>query len=197
MKITVTPLTDMSLVHKACGSTLGTDTSNITFDAIMTCEHSPIRCLLFWVDMRDIPTFVSVHLVRHKIGVEHFVKSNRDDRGGSAKVDRDTPINHGMLINAQALVNMARRRLCMQAHPAARKVMQAIKDASPKELQKYLIPECEYRGNTCNELRYCGKPNMRPVWKSHDRENKNVEDHRVQGLGEGDRGRSLPVPAAA
>ena len=45
----------------------------------LTSEHSPIRYLRFIIRM-EIPYCNSVHFVRHKLGVEHFVQSQRNDR---------------------------------------------------------------------------------------------------------------------
>lgn len=162
MKVTVTPLTDIELVRKACASTIGRE-SNISYENILMCEHSPVRCLMYWIEMEDIPTFVSVHLVRHKIGVEHFVKSNREDRGGDSEANRYTPVTHSMLINAQALIALGRKRLCAQASKETREVMEEIKKASPDYLKPFLKPECEYRGNTCHELRFCGRKDVHSV----------------------------------
>lgn len=46
---------------------------------ILDAGHSPIRTLMFTVRM-EIPYYVSVHFVRHKVGVEHYVRSQRNDR---------------------------------------------------------------------------------------------------------------------
>ena len=100
---------------------------------------------------------MSTHLVRHSIGVTHYVESNRDDRGGQ-DVDRNTPVNHAMLINAQALIAMARKRLCSNAHKHTMRVMQQIKTAvktADPDLAAAMVPDCIYRG-TCNELKSCG-----------------------------------------
>jgi thymidylate synthase ThyX len=111
---------------------------------------------MFWVEMRGIPTFVSVHLVRHKIGVEHFVQSNRTDVVETI-ADRNTPINHAMLLNAQSLVNLSRKRLCMKASKETREVMQEIKNKVglvDEILPKYMVKDCEYRGK-CVERNPC------------------------------------------
>jgi hypothetical protein len=47
---------------------------------LLRAEHSPIRKLRFSWRWRDLPYWVSVHFVRHKIGIEHFVKTQRTDR---------------------------------------------------------------------------------------------------------------------
>jgi len=156
MKITVTKITDDALMRLACSYTINAE-SKMTLDKIYRCEHSPMRTQLFTVEMVGIPTFVSVHFVRHKHGVEHFVKSNRDDRGGE-KADRDTPVNHLMLCNAQALINMARKRLCSKAHKETINAMiyirEAVREVDP-DLAIFMVRECEYRQG-CNELRSCG-----------------------------------------
>ena len=121
-------------------------------------EHSPIRTQLFLIEMKNIQTFVSVHFVRHNVGVIHFVKSNRIDRGGNDTVDRMSPVNHMMIANAQAVINMARKRLCSKASIETQEVMSIIAnkifDVDP-ELAHCLMPECEYRGG-CTELNSCG-----------------------------------------
>lgn len=158
MKITATKLTDILLMRKACESTMQSGESKMTLDKIYRCEHSPIRTQLFWVEMVDIPTFVSVHFSRHKIGVEHFVMSNRSDRGGVANVDRNSLVKHSMLINAQSLVNMARKRLCGQASDETCMVMEKIKvavAAVDEVLTDYMVRECQYRNGRCPELRPC------------------------------------------
>ena len=156
MRFEATKITDEALLRLACSFTIAAE-SKMTLDRIYKCEHSPMRTQLFTVEMYEIPTFVSVHFVRHKHGVEHFVKSNRDDRGGKDG-GRWEPVNHLMLVNAQALINMARKRFCYQAHSATVLVMAGIREAIElvdPDLARYMVPECEYRGG-CHELRPCG-----------------------------------------
>ena len=45
---------------------------------IIRAEHSPLRCLMFNIDLYDIPRFVSDHLVRH-IHTQPFVSTGRHD----------------------------------------------------------------------------------------------------------------------
>jgi hypothetical protein len=161
MRIYITKLTDVDLLRQACKlTTHGQTDSMMSLDKIYRCEHSPCRTQLFWIELLGIPTSVSVHLVRHKIGVEHFVQTMRDDRGADAVADRNTPVNHGMLINAQELINIARKRLCMGAHAKTRLVVESIKDhlkPIDPDLTKYMVPECTYRGDVCHELKPCGR----------------------------------------
>ncbi|MBV5310806.1 hypothetical protein [Chromatium okenii] len=162
MQITATKLTDIELLRRACDMTRheGQSASTVSLAAMYRCEHSPIRTQLFWIEMSRIPTFVSVHLVRHSIGVTHYVESNRDDKGGK-DTGRNMPVNHAMLINAQALMAMARKRLCSNAHVDTMRVMGRIKvavaDVDP-DLAKAMVPDCVYRGG-CHELKSCGARN--------------------------------------
>ena len=160
MDITIKKLTDISVMQRACEMTMKENkSSKITLEKIYFCEHSPIQTQVFWIEILGIPTFVSVHLVRHKIGVTHFVESNREDLGGNGIANRLTPVNHGMFINAQALINMARKRLCFKTHKDTRKVMEAIKNKMENidpDLSKFMIAECDYR-NSCHELKSCGR----------------------------------------
>ena len=164
MEVKVTKLTLYKLMNEACAATTGGLVPNIDPYRLYKSEHSPIRTQFFWVEMRDIPTFVSVHLVRHKIGVEHFVKSNRPDRGGDADANRMTPVNHCMLINAQALISMARKRLCNKASKETRDVMYEIRDQvaiDDDALARAMVPDCIYR-HECHELKPC-KQHEQPI----------------------------------
>lgn len=165
IKIVAKKLTDVSLMQEACAFTINKE-SKMTLDKIYQCEHSPCRTQMFKIEMYDIPTFVSVHLVRHKIGVEHFVKSNREDRPGYSGQDlgRRQPVNHMMVLNAQTLIQMARKRLCGGTHAETRQVMIMIRESIQMvdpDLAKYMVRECEYRNGRCPELKSCGM-----LWRS-------------------------------
>lgn len=128
---------------------------------MLKCKHSPIRTLMFTIEM-EVPYFVSTHFVRHKFGVEHYVQSQRNDRQSS--YDRDLApqsamVTHVMDINADALMNMAHRRLCTQADITTRYVMskicQKVIQVNP-EFIDHLVPMCEFL-NECPEITSCGK----------------------------------------
>lgn len=127
---------------------------------MLKCEHSPIRTLMFTIEM-EVPYYVSVHFVRHKIGVEHYVQSQRNDRQTS--YDRElAPQNamvlHTMDINAEQLMFMARRRMCSMADATTRytmtKICNAVLHTNP-EFMGSLAPMCEYR-HECPEFIPCG-----------------------------------------
>lgn len=60
--------------------------------------------------------------------------------------------------NPQALINMARKRLCNQASAETREVMQEMKNEVSKRdkfLARVMVKECVYRG-FCPEMQGCG-----------------------------------------
>jgi hypothetical protein len=61
--------------------------------------------------------------------------------------------------NAQALMQIARKRLCGKADPATRKAMGEIVDAVvavAPEFEEFLVPQCMYY-HECKEFQPCGK----------------------------------------
>lgn len=159
MEIKVTKLTDISLMQKACSYTINKE-SKMSLDKIYKCMHSPLRTQEFFVEMINIPTFVSVHLVRHNIGITHYVKSNREDRPGyTGDLGREQPVSHAFIANAEALINMSHKRLCTTTHAKTKLVMENIKYEVEKvdpDLAKYMVPQCYFRGGICPELKCCG-----------------------------------------
>lgn len=158
MTVAVERLTDWALVAECARTTvwkgaLGHEPSDSFKASIILSEHSPLRALMFKVRMEGIPSFVSTHLVRHKYGVEHWVSSNRPDRnGGNAEINRNSPVTHLMVLNAQELLFMARRRLCSKASPETQQVMRMIRDEVRKidpVLARHMTPMCMYRGRCC------------------------------------------------
>lgn len=129
---------------------------------ILLAEHSPIRCLQFRIRLENLPYWVSVHLVRHKIGVDHFVTTQRDDRTDKpvirAAMPQGSPVTHEMLVNAQALIAMSRKRLCFLASTettlAWKKVRSLVLAIGEPELADLMVPECVYRG-FCPEMSRC------------------------------------------
>ena len=127
---------------------------------ILKAEHSPIRTLMFTIRL-TIPYFVSVHLSRHKIGCEHYVQSQRNER--QSEYDRELApqnamVSHIIEVNAEQLMGMARKRLCKQADVTTRFVMTHICIEVAKtnpEFKDFLKPMCEYR-RECPEFECCG-----------------------------------------
>ena len=104
-----------------------------------------------------------MHLVRHKIGVEHYVSTQRTDRTGvnRNKLPQDNLISYTMVADVQALITISRKRLCNCADPETKKTWQLVKDEVEKyepELASCMVPECIYRG-FCPEMKSCGYSN--------------------------------------
>ena len=124
------------------------------------CEHSPIRLREFKILIENCPSWVATHFVRHHIGVEKFVSTQRTDR---TNVNRDelpqnAPVRLQMNCNAQAMINISRKRLCNQASKETRLVWQIVLNELKKidyPLYKCCVKECVYRGN-CPEYKPCG-----------------------------------------
>lgn len=133
---------------------------------ILLAEHSPIRLLEYDFTWEDIRQWVSTHLVRHHEGCEKFVHTQRVDRRYS-EIPRDLmpqgSLNDmDMTCNAQAFINISRKRLCNCASPetkeAWKQVMEYLKTVDPILAEK-CVPECIYRG-FCPEFdRCCGYVN--------------------------------------
>ena len=128
---------------------------------IVIAEHSPLRCLQFFIDMYDIPYYVSVHFVRH-VHAQPFGSTSRPDIDGKVpprEEQRKTDlVNLRLLVNAQEIIHISRLRLCRCAEKETRQVWEAvIKELENIEpiLAKACVPTCVYRG-FCPELTPCG-----------------------------------------
>lgn len=77
----------------------------------------------------------------------------------SSRFDRYTPTDIAFIINAEALINMAHKRLCTKASPETREIFgqicELVEEQDP-DLYKHLVPQCMYRGGICPEPNGCG-----------------------------------------
>ena len=163
MTIQIEVLGDWLKVKELALATINKKSSNklVTTDwkyNALISEHSMIRNFQLKIELIGIPYFVSVHFSRHKHGVEHYVSTQRTDRTGldRSKLPQDNLVNHTMVCNIQALINMAKVRLCNQASPETREIMEHIKialhgDLRTKEIADVLVPNCIYRCG-CSEM---------------------------------------------
>lgn len=123
------------------------------------CEHSPIRTEIYKIKFTDIPYWVTMHFARHKVGVEHFVSTQRTDRTGQNRDNKvqSEPVLYEMVLNSQAIINISRKRLCNCASKETRKAWQMaleeLKKINPV-LVKACVPDCVYRG-WCYEHKSC------------------------------------------
>ena len=130
---------------------------------ILEARHSPIRELIYSFEITGIPYWVHVQLVRHHAGINFFVKSQRNDR--QSEYDRnsarqDAPVNMIVSLNAEALMNLANKRLCHLASDETQDIVfdmchEALK-VTP-EFDGLLVPMCQY--GRCHEMYPCGRKN--------------------------------------
>ena len=131
--------------------------------AILRARHSPIRYLVYSYYIHDIPTWVSTHLVRHHVGIQPYVRSQRNDR--QHDYDRnaarqDTPVDMIVDVNAEALQTLANKRLCNLAALETRCVVEEmckLAVAHTPELDGLLVPDCQRHGGRCYEMHPCTK----------------------------------------
>lgn len=130
---------------------------------MLLAEHSPIRLVEFDWTWKDIMQWVTTHLVRHHEGCEKFVHSQRGDRRVLSVPRNELPqgaLNDmDMTANAQAIINISRKRLCScaskETREAWKQVVEAIREVDPVLADK-CVPECLYRGFCPEFMNPCG-----------------------------------------
>lgn len=128
--------------------------------SILRARHSPIRYLNFSFYI-ECPYWVSVHLCRHHVGIQPYVKSQRNDRQDQYdrnKAPQDAMVSMILDINAEALITLANKRLCRQASLETRGVVgmmcEEVLEKCP-EFAYELVPMCIRNGGVCYELEPC------------------------------------------
>lgn len=153
---------------------------------LILSEHSPIRRMKFYWRWKNLKSWISVHFVRHKFGIEHWVSTQRTDRTG---VNRDEAlqsalVNHACEANAQALINMSRKRLCNCASKETREAWQEVKNKVAKcepEVASCMVRECVYRNGLCPEMFPCGFNKTEAFKKELDEYLKGMENQVYRG----------------
>jgi thymidylate synthase ThyX len=140
---------------------------------IIRAEHSPLRCLMFNIDLYDIPRFVSDHLVRH-IHAQPFVSTGRHDiiqeLPSRHEQRMDDLYNTRLFLNAQEIINISKVRLCSKAEVETRKVwLKVVKKLFKIEpiLAEACQPSCIYRG-ICPEINSCNFHRTEAYRKAYD-----------------------------
>lgn len=152
--------------------------------SILLAEHSPIRLLEYDFTIENIRQWCTVHIARHFMGCEKFINSQRQDINSEIEVitkriidilksegllregwrERDYMFQGeenimDMTCNAQAFINISRRRLCLCASPETREawqiVINALKEFDPI-LGEKCVPNCVYRGFCPEGSKCCG-----------------------------------------
>jgi len=129
---------------------------------MLMAEHSPIRLLKIKNKWGNLKSWISVHFVRHKFGIEHFVRTQRSDRTDiedRGKLPQENPVEHEFEANPQAIINISRKRLCNQAAKETKEAWELFLEENVEkelpELKEVCVRECVYRG-FCPELYPCG-----------------------------------------
>lgn len=135
---------------------------------MLLAEHSPIRLLEYDWTWSGIKQWVTVHLVRHFIGCQKFVHSQREDRrklpddynvGSRNELPQGALNDMDMTANAQAIINISRKRLCScaskETREAWKQVIEEIRKIDPILADK-CVPECLYRGFCPEFMNSCG-----------------------------------------
>lgn len=138
---------------------------------MLLAEHSPIRLVEYEWTWKDIKQWVTAHLVRHHVGCEKMVHSQREDRrnlteefsiNSRDELPQGTLNDMDMSANAQALINISRKRLCNCASKETREawlqVKEAIKSIDPIMAEK-MVRDCIYRGFCPEFMNSCGYVN--------------------------------------
>lgn len=146
-------------------------------------EHSPIKVVQWCIDLDELRQWVGVHLIRHE-HVLPYITSQRPEMSSSEVADQVLSIirkdivedpefdyrkwrdyrlqgsenDHSLVVNAQTLINISRKRLCKHASPETREAWRMVRAAIKKqdpEMADAMVPNCIYRG-FCPEKTCCG-----------------------------------------
>jgi hypothetical protein len=143
-------------------NTVYKEPSKKLFLKLLLSEHSPIREVQYLINFKKIPYYVHVHLVRHHVGVQPMVESQRL-LGDTVreKLPQDNEVDCTFNMNLQALMNMARARMCNRVSQKTRYAVGALaisfeNSDHPLEkiIGKMMIPNCELYG-ICKEPKPC------------------------------------------
>ncbi|MBE5938523.1 MAG: hypothetical protein E7265_10905 [Lachnospiraceae bacterium] len=166
-------------VKNECRNTVNKDATSVDATPefkkkLLISEHSPIRLLGIKWRWEGIFSWVSVHFARHWLGWDKWVSTQRTDRTGvdRNKQPQDTKVNMDIRANAQALINVARFRLCFQASPETRGCMEDLKvtvSETEPQISEVMVPNCVYRCG-CPEFKSCG------YWEKFVSQVENKED---------------------
>lgn len=150
---------------------LDKEPSNSWKAKMLLAEHSPIRLIEYEWTWSDIMQWVTTHLVRHHEGCEKFIHSQRGDRrvileeynvSSRDELPQGATNDMDMTANAQALINISRKRLCncasKETREAWKQVQDAIREVDPVMADK-MVPECIYRGFCPEFMNPCGYAN--------------------------------------
>lgn len=167
MRVEITRLTSWEDVLNAARFTqrkepLDKEPSDKFKKSIIRAEHSPIRALMFNIDMYDVPYYTAMHFRTHKLVHLPVISTSRPDVDGNMKPrseqKKDEPVNVRLMLDAQEIIAISRVRLCTRAEFETRMAwLEVINELSKIEpiLAAACVPNCIYR-NICPEIKSCG-----------------------------------------
>lgn len=144
-----------------CNTVTGKDKKKINYEALIRARHSPIRTVLFKIELFDVPYYVHTHLVRHNIGIVWNVFSQRPNKKRGAG-PQDAPVNMIAILNAEAVLNISAKRLCHKADKETQRIWRSvIRELRNKDaiLARNCVPECLVNdAGICPEMKQCKTP---------------------------------------
>lgn len=118
------------------------------------CPNVPDKCdRLMELISKMAGTYDSVVMSAYAAEAKEIAKDLKENS------DRNTPVNLGLLINAQSLIDMAKLRICMMAHKDTRTIFIALRNEIAlvdPDLANMMVRKCVYRGGICGESSCCG-----------------------------------------
>jgi hypothetical protein len=166
MKIEITPITNWMHVLNAARFTqrkslIFKEPSDKFKKQMVIAEHSPLRALMFYIDMYDIPYYVAMHFRTHKLVHLPLVTTSRPDIDGNMKPREEQLkaelVNMRLMIDAQEIIAISRVRLCNRAEKETNSIWNAVIEELRKIepiLADACVPNCIYRG-FCPEISSC------------------------------------------
>ena len=140
-------------------------------EQMLCARHSPIRFAMYSFEFEDIPSNTSTHYARH-VHAQPYISTLRPDRMtdrpkymdqlieefgmfvDSDHLPRMTPVGMILDANAEALMIMMNKRLCMTSAEVTRDIahgMTFIATQATPEMDRFLVPMCVYCGGICHE----------------------------------------------
>lgn len=135
--------------------------------SIARAGHSPIRLIEFHIKVTGVKSWITVHNVRHKIGIEHWVSTQRSDRTGKNRdeLPQGSLVDYEFCVNLDELMFICQRRFCKQADKETiefwNNIIQfLLSDKYASEIlnpiKDLFVPMCVRCGGNCPEMKSCG-----------------------------------------
>lgn len=148
------------ITRRQWSANVPSDTLKLKF---LCSEHSPIRSLNYRWIWHNQKSWVATHIVRHWLGIQHFISTQRNDlqkEYDRDKAPQDSPVEHLCYANAQAILGISRARICLNASKETRQdwldFIGMLRSVEP-QLARLCVPPCIYRNGICPEVfNHCG-----------------------------------------